>query len=886
MKKLFSICLTLLLFTAITINAQDAFIKVDGISPGEIVWGEIDTSVYQTPSTGLANVGIGDIVYLFAMPDTGTTFVWTLTGPDGSSATLDNTDQQMTALKTDMVGAFTVGLTVDGVAAEDVVINSGTYKGYNNCMTCHSPVYGEYENTGHADMFTLAIDGLKSSHYGESCIECHTVGYNTDPDADNNGFDDVAEDVAWTFPDSLVDGNWDDIVLNYDPLQYFANIQCENCHGPGSEHVAGFGAPDIMSVTLDEAVCGRCHEDASHHVKNTEWKLSRHATGGSFARGTSGSCAPCHSGEGYIATHDATTQFGHPETGTSNVSCQVCHDPHHNPEGEGTMQLRTFENVVLPNGYEIAFGGSGKLCMQCHHGRRNVEEYVEEYHSHYGPHHSNQADLLAGTNAITFGRYIPSSTHRDALEDGCVSCHMYETPAEGPAMHKLGAHTFSIWTEVDGVRYDNTEACARCHGELESFEEFPARHDYDEDGTIETAMAEIEGLLHELGLLLPPYDDPAVDVSADYSKLELKAAFNYLFVEEDQSMGMHNFQYAVGLLKTSIEAMNYGVLSEGEILGIADVPNDQGRQVEIAWTRFGGDGVSDDPLSTYVVLRKSMLTAPEDVVVYDSFQKVPQDVEVDETFGVNDGLWTVVATVPAFQYLEYSAVVPTLGDSTADGMFYSHFKVLGVTEGMATAETAVDSGYSVDNLHPAPPVGLIAEVGDATINLAWQESMDVDFKYFAIYRGTTENFELTTPIATTTGLDYSDADVSFDVRYYYKVTATDFSGNEGEASEEVNAMIVGLGIDEGIPTDYSLYQNYPNPFNPTTTIKFAVPEAANVKLIVYNAVGKEVATLVNKTLDVGYYEYQWNASSTASGVYFYKIMTDNFTSVKKMLLIK
>ncbi|MCF8355498.1 MAG: hypothetical protein K9H48_13690, partial [Melioribacteraceae bacterium] len=61
MKKLFSICLTLLLFTAITINAQDAFIKVDGISPGEIVWGEIDTSVYQTPSTGLANVGIGDI---------------------------------------------------------------------------------------------------------------------------------------------------------------------------------------------------------------------------------------------------------------------------------------------------------------------------------------------------------------------------------------------------------------------------------------------------------------------------------------------------------------------------------------------------------------------------------------------------------------------------------------------------------------------------------------------------------------------------------------------------------------------------------------------------------------------------------------------------------
>jgi hypothetical protein len=92
---------------------------------------------------------------------------------------------------------------------------------------------------------------------------------------------------------------------------------------------------------------------------------------------------------------------------------------------------------------------------------------------------------------------------------------------------------------------------------------------------------------------------------------------------------------------------------------------------------------------------------------------------------------------------------------------------------------------------------------------------------------------------------------------------------------------------EMLPTVYSLEQNYPNPFNPSTVIEFSLPEdVANVKLSVYNSLGEKVAELVNTSLTAGRYQYQWNAQDVATGMYIYELRTDNFVSVKKMLLLK
>jgi hypothetical protein len=92
-----------------------------------------------------------------------------------------------------------------------------------------------------------------------------------------------------------------------------------------------------------------------------------------------------------------------------------------------------------------------------------------------------------------------------------------------------------------------------------------------------------------------------------------------------------------------------------------------------------------------------------------------------------------------------------------------------------------------------------------------------------------------------------------------------------------------------LPINFSLYQNYPNPFNPSTKIKFNLPSSASnssVKLVIYDVLGREVITLINRQLNPGTYEIDWNASDYPSGVYFYKLTAGDFSSVKKMVLEK
>jgi hypothetical protein len=87
-------------------------------------------------------------------------------------------------------------------------------------------------------------------------------------------------------------------------------------------------------------------------------------------------------------------------------------------------------------------------------------------------------------------------------------------------------------------------------------------------------------------------------------------------------------------------------------------------------------------------------------------------------------------------------------------------------------------------------------------------------------------------------------------------------------------------------SNFNLYQNYPNPFNPSTTIEFDIPERTNVKLIVYDILGREVETLIDKELEPGNYKINFTATNLPSGVYFYTLRTPKFTKTNKMLLIK
>jgi len=93
-------------------------------------------------------------------------------------------------------------------------------------------------------------------------------------------------------------------------------------------------------------------------------------------------------------------------------------------------------------------------------------------------------------------------------------------------------------------------------------------------------------------------------------------------------------------------------------------------------------------------------------------------------------------------------------------------------------------------------------------------------------------------------------------------------------------------IGNGVPKTFDLKQNYPNPFNPVTNIEFDIAKGSNTKMIIYNEVGQEVITLVDQFLNPGSYKVDFNASKYSSGVYFYRLITDNYVKTNKMILIK
>ena len=93
-------------------------------------------------------------------------------------------------------------------------------------------------------------------------------------------------------------------------------------------------------------------------------------------------------------------------------------------------------------------------------------------------------------------------------------------------------------------------------------------------------------------------------------------------------------------------------------------------------------------------------------------------------------------------------------------------------------------------------------------------------------------------------------------------------------------------ISTFVPDKFILYQNYPNPFNPTTNIKFDLKNQGKVKLRIFNALGMEISSLINESLQQGTYQAVFNGSDYSSGIYFYKLETDDFQETKRMILLK
>ncbi len=185
---------------------------------------------------------------------------------------------------------------------------------------------------------------------------------------------------------------------------------------------------------------------------------------------------------------------------------------------------------------------------------------------------------------------------------------------------------------------------------------------------------------------------------------------------------------------------------------------------------------------------------------------------------------------------------------------------------------------------PVELTSFTAMVNGKEILLSWSTASELNNLGFEIQRST-EKVEFYTVGfvnghgTTTEQQNYSFKDKNLDNgKYYYRLKQVDFNGSY-EYSDVVE-------VEWRAFNSYLLEQNYPNPFNPTTTIGFGIQDKSNVKITILNAIGEEVAVVLNEEREPGYHTVEFIASSLPSGVYFYRLQAGEFVSTKKMLLIK
>jgi hypothetical protein len=328
------------------------------------------------------------------------------------------------------------------------------------------------------------------------------------------------------------------------------------------------------------------------------------------------------------------------------------------------------------------------------------------------------------------------------------------------------------------------------------------------------------------------------------------------------------------------------------VQSIEDIPNDQGKQVSLSWTRSGYDfGGSATPIIEYAVFRRIDSGPSEPVNQAGSAKPAANAQRVEGgpecSLLYPPGNWHFVKTVPAYCENSYSTVVPTLVDSTqSEGMQYSVFFVrAGTADPGVYFDAYPDSGYSVDNLAPSPPPNL--RMPSAT-EVAWDECPDEDFNYFTVYGSADAALDST---ATLIGYTISTTmDVAEDHHHYYHVTATDFSGNEGNASSVEN-QYAGVSMETGLPEFFALKPNRPNPFEASTVISFDLPKPCPVRVGVVDVQGRVVKVLTDEAWPAGRHSVIWTGKNAAGeetgpGVYFVRIQAGDFTARNKILRMK
>lgn len=201
-----------------------------------------------------------------------------------------------------------------------------------------------------------------------------------------------------------------------------------------------------------------------------------------------------------------------------------------------------------------------------------------------------------------------------------------------------------------------------------------------------------------------------------------------------------------------------------------------------------------------------------------------------------------------------------------------------------------NSGYSnipnaITPMLPPDSLTAVQTVGEE-VKLNWHDaSSNESGFYIERKKGSAGTYSVIDSVGANVST-FTDMTGAGGSQYFYRVRGYN-SFVRSAYSNEVNLTLTGIRSDRpGVPDKFDVSQNYPNPFNPSTKITYQLPTAGHVILKIFDALGREVATLVNDNLAAGYYDVTFNADRLPSGIYFYRLAAGGYVSVKKMVLMK
>lgn len=459
---------------------------------------------------GVHTVPVGKAVLLQGKSQP--SYAWSLKTPGGSAAALNAPTSANPSFTPDVPGSYLVlegnrerlkiraGQWNGAVVAEETDIR-GRWIGVGGCM-CHTtdPMGARFKlwrQSGHAEIFNQCVNTVFS--YQESCFACHSVGFGgkgaegglTSPAA----YPEFKKDqTLWNHGREPAvirpkPGNAAAILKEYPGVAKFANVQCENCHGPNNSPSHGKkGEKGVMPqrTSLTAELCGMCHDDLTEDPSFQQWlDAKKHANYGlALSSATvetqgelAGDCGRCHAAQGFLgwlARGERTALLAPSGSATAlnelaalgltreqvhPVTCAVCHEPH-NPGSTfrwATEKVPTrgadYKNMH-PREFRNDQGGRGAVCITCHStfwGAYN-DAALPMVGSDVAPH-VGQGDVLFGENAF----FVKTGAYKShaRVEDTCVWCHVKSVPksAKDGYPRRKARHTFRA----------DVKACASCH---------------------------------------------------------------------------------------------------------------------------------------------------------------------------------------------------------------------------------------------------------------------------------------------------------------------------------------------------------------------------------------------------------------------------------------